>query len=368
MRSSPCRTLTRGQGTPPRPRSGVVSGYVLRVIREQQGCTQEEFAERFGVSADTVAGWESGRRPLTAVPVGQMLANRHRLMRAGTPSGLLQTLERALEADVILTGALDGRGTEDSPLASMVMRRDLIEVLAWPLNGQVPRGIRELPAPVRSRRGPAPSGPELAASDRARFFATMRRTAEESHGSHRFLLRRQALYLAGLDDHDDTRSWLTHQQRSERPGDWLSTWLNSRSVAMVSARHGDPDRLTRFIDTALADEAGAAANLNYWAYWIGELPLEPSDQFIAHPAPGPWSGHKLLTHLVAGLHTGHGYLDLNIHTVWSLLQARPDLLRSRASAAALRDRLPVMLDSAGVPPRRRRELENIRYAIRLAEA
>lgn len=137
---------------------------------------------------------------------------------------------------------------------------------------------------------------------------------------------------------------------------------------MVSARHGDQDQLAHFIDAALADDAGEAANLNYWAYWVGELPLELSDDFIANSTSASWPGYKLLTHLADGLDTSHGYLDLNIHTAWSLLQARPNLLRSGVAVAVLRDRLPVMLDSAGVSTRGRRELEGIRYAIRLAEA
>ncbi|MFE7530163.1 helix-turn-helix domain-containing protein [Kitasatospora sp. NPDC057542] len=369
MRSSSRQTPTASQGRGPRPRAGIISGYVLRVIREQQDCTQEEFAERLAVSADTIAGWESGRRPLTAVPIGQVLAHRHRLMRMGSPPTLLQALERALEADVLLVSALgESALTGAGPLGSMVIQRDLIEILAWPLGGGTPRRFRELPTAARSRRGPVPTGPELTTSDRARFFANMRRTAEEARGSNQFLLRRQALYLAGLDDQDDTCSWLAHQQRTARPSDWLSNWLNLRSVAMVSARHGDPDRMSHFIDTALADDAGAAANLNYWAYWIGEIPLELSDDFIASPAPGPWPGHKLLAHLADGIDTRHGYLDLNIHSVWSLLQIRPNLLRSGAAASVLRDRLPMMLDSAELSSRGRRELENVRYAIRLAEA
>ncbi|KOV35428.1 transcriptional regulator [Streptomyces sp. XY431] len=361
--------MTASRQSSCRPRSGVVSGYVLRVVREQQGHTQEGFAEQLGVSADTIAGWESGRRPLTAVPVGQMLTTRHRLMQLGAAATLLHIFERALEADVLLAGALEGEAPVTAgPLGSMVMQRDLAEVLAWPLNGQAPRGIRELPAPARSRRGPAPAGPELSGAERARFFANMRRTAEESRGSDQFLLRRQALYLAGLDDRDDTGSWLAHQQRTERPRDWLSNWLNLRSVAMVCARHGDQDRLAYFIDTALADDAGAAANLNYWAYWLGELPLELSDGFIVDSTPAPWPGHKLLSHLANGLSVDHGYLDLNIHTVWSLLQVRPNLLRSGVATTVLRERLPVMLDSAEVSTRARRELESVRYAIRLAEA
>ncbi len=107
MRPSSPPTLTGSQGSSSRPRAGVISGYVFRVIREQQGRTQEEAAELLKVSADTIAGWETGRHPLTAVPSGQMLMHRHRLMQMGTAPALLQALERALEADVLLASALD---------------------------------------------------------------------------------------------------------------------------------------------------------------------------------------------------------------------------------------------------------------------
>lgn len=370
MRSSSRETLTMSQRRTSRPRSGTISGYVFRVIREQHGCTQEEFADRLAVSPDTIAGWESGRRPLTAVPVGRMLVHRHQLMQMGTAPVLLQTLERAFEADILLTGVLEERAsTHHSPLGSMVLQRDLVEVLMWPLGGAAPKAVRDLPRPPRPRRGPVPSGPELAIADRLRFFAGMRQSAEEARGTDHFLVRRQALYLAGYDDHGDTREWLAHQQRIEKPDNWLTDWLNSRSVAMISARHGDPDRMSHFIDAELADERGAIANLNYWAYWIGEVPTpELSDDFIAAGTPGPWTGDKLLTHLAQGLAPQHGYAELNIHTVWSLLQLRPNLLRSGAAARELRERLAVMLDGRELSQRGRRELDSIRYAIRLSEA
>lgn len=371
MAANPPPNPDRQSGRATRTHGGVIAGYVLRLIREQLELTQEGLAECFSLSADTIAGWETGRRSLTAVPVGQMLIHRHRLLHRGATPQLLATLDRAIEADVLLASALEEHRSHAHPLGAWVLQRDLADFLTWPLHGRSPAALSGLPAPPRPRRGPVPAAPELSADDRQLFFARIRSTAENARTPDHFLLRRQALYLAGYDKAADTGAWVDHQQAVVRPEGWLDQWLNARSVASVAARQGDRDQITAFVRTALVDdERGEAANLNYWAYWIGEIPdAELDDAFMGTRRPDSWHGRRLLQHVADRLDPTFGYLELYIHTLWALIAVRPHLLRDGSvDRALLRERVEILLDGREISAQADRELSDVRYALRLAEA
>jgi hypothetical protein len=123
-------------------RRGVISGYVWKLIREQVGMTQFQLAEELGVDLSTVQGWESGRRPLPAVSSGQMVRFRIRLIRAGAHPRLFSVLSDAFEADVVIDEAIAcGNRVGNArrhPLSATVHRRDLTNLITWPLTGLMP--------------------------------------------------------------------------------------------------------------------------------------------------------------------------------------------------------------------------------------
>jgi hypothetical protein len=136
------------------------------------------------------------------------------------------------------------------------------------------------------------------------------------------------------------------------------------------ACNGNPEPLERFVATALGNNRQHAANLNYWAYWVRELGEDqPDDCFMVNTDPRTWAGTRVLNHLVHRLDPGSATFSLNIHTLWSLVLARPVLLEQHPH---LRGAAKMAVERAGdagdaLNPQARQELAGLAYAIRLAQ-
>jgi DNA-binding transcriptional regulator YiaG len=130
MALTAAKTLTGGTSS-----EGRVSGYVFKLVRESLGVTQQGLAEHLLVGVATIQGWESGRRPLMAMPAGNFLALRNRLRCLGATFRLLRALTLALETDHFLAEALATPHHQAEPaahpLGSWVLSRPLTEMTAW---------------------------------------------------------------------------------------------------------------------------------------------------------------------------------------------------------------------------------------------
>ncbi|MFI1160597.1 hypothetical protein [Streptomyces sioyaensis] len=125
--------------------------------------------------------------------------------------------------------------------------------------------------------------------------------------------------------------------------------------------------LLDFIDRSIADDdAAEAANLNYWAYWMGALrEPQPDDAFMADRELTGWDPATLLRGLAQGFHESPGYVDLYAHSLWALLTAHTWLPQaSPAVARALAERAARILDDGLISPRARRELGAVHYVLR----
>ncbi len=255
-----------------------------------------------------------------------------------------------------------------------VIKRPFAQMLAWPFTGQLPSQCRQVPRP--KRRGPVLNGPSLTVDEQERFFRHLQLASEYASApksaaeeSRNTLLRRQAYYLCGWSTNPRTRAWLTEMQRAERhrvrqAGEWSPSWVVDRSLVVALARQGDPEPLRHFIRTDLASDECESANLNYWAYWVGETSgTEASDEFMAH-ALGPWQGRTLLSKLFDNLTPTNTCLDLDVHSIWSLLQCRPRLLDDSADVGNALARVENLLDSGVGSPQASQELAHVRRFLR----
>jgi hypothetical protein len=363
------RTLTPSQGRRSLFRGALITGYLLRLARDSVPgrCSQERLAQAMAVSPDTVAGWETGRRPLAAVRTAQFSRLRSEAAHLGADPRLVRLLGIAIEADQFLDHARAVAARHEPgdfhPLGSHVHRREVIELAAWPLSDRTPAG---LPAGPGGCRGPATPLPEIRMAERAVVFDHLRRVAETSGQDS--LLRRQALYLQSYDCREDAAAWMADQYRSEprRRSGWTANWPVTRTLAAAQVRYGEPAPLTDFADYGLADEPGHVANLNYWAYWTGEIPTVERDDSFMPARLGAWRGDELMRHLARRLDGPDGVADLGIRTLSSLLAARPRLLGDdpafTADLAAVTGQL---LDGGRMSSSARQALAQVCYALRL---
>jgi transcriptional regulator with XRE-family HTH domain len=359
-----------------RPTAGVVSGFALRLIRESIGLTQAGAAELLDRDLATVQGWESGRRPLTALRASDLLRLRAKLLSQGAPPDAFDALRDGLDADLLISAAVEAGASCTSPiehpLALAVHRRDFTNLVTWPFTGEVPSRLAGL-RPRVARRGPVAGRPVLGAEARERFFDHLLVVADRFRGEADAVLRRQAIYLLGFDERGATRHWLRDEQRAAvrtaGHSDSVPSWVAVRSSAVALAQDGDPEPVQAFVARALGDDVQESANVNYWAYWVGEIAeTHVDDRFMAQASTARWSGAQLLEHLTARVHPGSPHLALNAHTLSALVLARPRLLEEHPRLrAAVRRRIEPLLDRSDLPLATERELVGVAYASRLAQ-
>jgi DNA-binding XRE family transcriptional regulator len=372
---------TGGGDSVARPRAGIITGYLLKLIRQSAGLSQERLSEQLGVDRNTVQGWESGRRSLTGTRVATLVELRHRLRQLGGDSRLLAALDDAAEADYVLayTLATEPAGSRPAthPLACWVPKRSFAYLLAWPFTGQAPIALGQQALPAR--RGPVALAPALTQEERTRFFQHLRMTAERSRTDRRLneasgaLLRRNVYYSLSWNPNSEATVWLRElEQREERRlrrlETWSPSWTVARSLVVARARRGDKEPLRDFVRTALSSDACQAANLNYWAYWIGETPeTHSNDEFMAGDL-GPWSGAALLRRFAANLVATEPLADLYAHSLWALLERRGRLLEDDPQLAqSLVGSVEVLLAEGDLSVQSHRELEQVHYGVRLLE-
>lgn len=370
MRNRPA-TLTGGQASRP---VGIVSGFVLKLARQSAGLTQERLAESLTVDLSTVQGWESGRRPLAAMNGGDFLRLGARLSRFGAPPSTRRHLSEAIEADQVLsTGIVADNADIDvnaHPLAASVHRRTITNLITWPITGRLPQQLREF-VPKVPRRGPVAAYPSLQADEKTRFFDHLLSIADRGTRVDEALLRRQAVYLLGFDGRAEIVDWLREEwqragRRSVRDGD-IAGLLEARSASVALASSGDFTHIHDFV-SQMSGTRAEVANLNYWAYWIGELSEEQtSDAFMLQDDTRAWTGVRLLQHLINRLDLDTSHLPLNLNTLHALIASRPSLLGERTGIhVMLVEVLDKLASSDNLTRRGRDQVAGLHYALRIA--
>ncbi|MGW4370317.1 hypothetical protein ACWEKT_32200 [Nocardia takedensis] len=298
--------------------SGRLAGAVLAEIRRSTAReSQDAFAERLGISSNTVTGWETGGKPLVRLPFTRLRALQRTLVGLGASAELMSTWESALAVDELLA-ALHGE-PEQHPLAHTVPDRATSELIAWAITGQIPRALRSTGVVLRIGRG------ERDALVRDLCDAADRAPRESSEAAQ---LQRQTMYLVAGDP--GSQPWIADKVRRTMHyprgalAQWSPRWALARSAAVSAAAVGDPEPLERFIAVGGLDDRNALINLTYWAYWSGDITETWAHDDAMTRMSASWSGERLLDGLLTSI-LDAPYRELSVHTLWALLTARRQL-------------------------------------------
>lgn len=371
------RRLHGEQALPAARAVGAISGYTLKLLRESIGQTQAAAAESWCVDLTTVQGWESGRRPLTSLKTSDLVRLRSRLLRSGATYQQFTVLREAMEADMTISELAGSRSLAvdrlSSPLATHVHRRELTSLITWPFTGVIPDQLRPITETAAGRRGPVADRPVLDPGVRSKYFDNLLAAAESADAVDGALLRRQATFLLGFDSRSDSRAWIESEQRrcvrSVGATDSGASWAGRRSAAVAAAYAGDRAPLTAFLQRDLQEHRSQVANLNYWAYWVGEIAEAQSDDSFMDDAMSTWSGTRLFAHLIDKLDPDTPHIELTVRSLSSLVMSRPDIprLAGRATRAAALRRIEFALDMASSAPVLRQELAGVDHLVRAAD-
>ncbi|NUS72980.1 MAG: transcriptional regulator [Corynebacteriales bacterium] len=332
--------------------AGPITGYVLKLARESAALSQDATAELLHVDAGTVQGWESGRRHFGAVSFRQALTVRRKLTAAGANSTLIRLVDVANTADQVVEELIiappERHKLADFALSALVMTNEVSQLLSWLLSSREPPIISQNRKQIR-RRGPVAKAPALTAAERVSAFANLDVIADRAaRRSELSLLHRQARFLSGFGSpsHGGLTSFEAREfGRVVRQSGWSSRWPQARSIAMHQARHGDPELLQKFITHAYGDVSCTLAELNYSAYWVGELQAQFSDDTFMANGCLEWSGERLRNHLAERLKPDHYLAALSINTLASLRTAKPWLFVSSLITFPLLVSVEMLLDA-----------------------
>ena len=108
------------------------------------------------------------------------------------------------------------------------------------------------------------------------------------------------------------------------------------------------------------------ANLNYWAYWVGEYPAPwNGDSAMTGTGDEEWGGTRLLGTLLHGI-VNEPYRDMSAHSLWALLLFQRQLAASPRWQPQIRAAVSRALDARILTDSARQRLEQVDYLVRSA--